>query len=170
MAALTIEERLRRYLIGAPPKLRTVVVLSFSHPSLPATRHVWREAKAGQVRTEQGDTIDVRCLNVDVQLAGTDDTLEQAFTIAIDTTDAGDEFREALDLIAMTDSQPVQIMYREYLSDDLLTPQAYIDLEAISCSYEIGAAAISAATPKFNLNRTGDLYSPRDVPMLRAFQ
>jgi len=60
-------------------------------------------------------------------------------------------------------------VYREYLSDDLQGPQAVAVLQIESITYMLGAAGISAVSPRLNITRTGELYVPRDIPMLRGF-
>ncbi|MNY71298.1 hypothetical protein D3C86_2096100 [compost metagenome] len=60
-------------------------------------------------------------------------------------------------------------MYREYLSDDLANAQTTAVLQVESVAYKIGAATLSAVSPRFNVTRTGETYTPRDIPMLRSF-
>ena len=83
--------------------------------------------------------------------------------------DIENEFRNALDVIPINTTEKVRVVYREYLSDDLLTEQTKAILQAESISYAIGACSITAVSPRLNVARTGELYNPKDVPMLRAF-
>lgn len=168
--ALDIEADLRNFLISAPSNDYGVAVLSFSHSAMSKTWHLWQEGAAGQVRIEDGSLIDVLCVNVVVELAGTPSNLDQAFKILLDTTDVEDLFREELDRIPLDTTEFMQVTYREYLASGLLDgPQASAQLEALSVAFQIGGAIIQAFAPRYNVSRTGDLYSPRDVPMLRGF-
>ena len=107
--------------------------------------------------------------NIEIKLAGSQGNLDQAFDIRLGLVDIEDVFREQLDLIPVATLEKIQIVYREYLSDDLTTPQATATLQAESISYAIGAATISAVSPRLNISRTGELYTPKDIPMLRGF-
>lgn len=168
--ALDLGTELRDHLISAAPKDYGVAVLSFAHSAMSQTWHVWQEGAPGQVRIEDESLIDVMCVNVSVEIAGTESNLDQAFSIALDTTDIEDLFREELDRIPLDTTEYMRITYREYLASMLLDgPQAHVELDALSVSCQIGGAIIQAYAPRYNVSRTGDLYSPRDVPMLRGF-
>jgi hypothetical protein len=66
-------------------------------------------------------------------------------------------------------TEKIRVVYREFLSDDLTAAQATAVLQAESISYSIGAAHISAVSPRLNMSRTGELYAPKEIPMLRGF-
>ena len=161
--------RLRQYLLCAPQNIYGIGVVTFSHSAMSKVWNVWRESQAGQVRFENGVLMDVLPVNISVELAGTPANLDQAYKIAIDTTDIDDLFREELDRIPLDTQEFMEVQYREYLSDDLETPLAGVTLEALSISCQIGACAIQANAPRYNVARTGELYAPRDIPMMRAF-
>jgi len=167
--AQDVEPRLREYLASAPQKIYPMRVVSFSHSAMSKTWHLWREGVAGTVRTEAGEMVEVLCANVEVEVAGTPANLDQQFQIALDTTDIDDLFREELDRIPLDTEEYMRVMYREYLSDDLLNPMAVVALEALSVSFQVGSAGIMAYAPRYNVSRTGELYEPRVIPMLRAF-
>ena len=162
--------RLRQYLLCAPQNIYGIGVISFTHSAMSQVWHVWREMDAGQVRLSTGEIVDVRPVNATVELAGTPANLDQAYQIAIDTTDDDDLFREELDRIPLDTQEFVRVGYTEFLSDDLLTPLASVELEATTVSFQIGAAAIQASSPRYNVARTGELYEARVIPMLRDFQ
>ena len=44
-----------------------------------------------------------------------------------------------------------------------------LDVHPASPTWIAFAASLSAVTPRLNITRTGEIYSPRDVPMLRGF-
>ena len=83
--------------------------------------------------------------------------------------DIEDAFRAELDLIPVTTQEKIAVVYREYLSNDLVNAQATATLQVESVSYVKGAATISAVSPRLNITRTGELYAPKDIPMLRGF-
>lgn len=166
--SLDLEARLRVFLASAPPRLRAIQTLEFAHPAMPTYR-IWREPYPGQITTAEAGLVDVVPLAFEIALAGSEGHLDQVFSIKLDTTDADDQFRQALDAIALGNAEPVAVIYREYLSDDLSEPQAQTRLQAESVSYVKGAATISAVSPRLNTRRTGEIYSPKVVPMLRGF-
>lgn len=167
--ALDLETRLRRYLVSAPQSVYPIVVLSFSHSAMSRTWHLWREPYPGTVTIEGGEVVAVEPANIAPVLAGSPADLDQAYKIALDTTDINDAFQEELDRIPLNTAEYMRLVYREYLSDDLAVPQASVSLEVLSATLSRGTAGISANAPRFNVSRTGEVYAPRDVPMLRAF-
>ena len=48
-----------------------------------------------QITLEDDSVVDVRGINMEIRIAGNEEHLDQVFDIAIDTTDADDEFRAA---------------------------------------------------------------------------
>lgn len=167
--SLDLEARLRRFCASAPQRIRSIQTLQISHPAMSKVYHLWREPYAGQTTLESGTVVAMQGANFEIQLAGTPGHLDQQFQINLDTTDIEDEFREQLDRVPVDTEERVQIVYREYLSDDLTSPQAVARLQAESISYRLGGASISAASPRLNITRTGELYAPRAIPMLRGF-
>ncbi len=167
--SLDLEQKLRVFLASAPQTVRSIQTLQISHPAMTKTYHLWREPYPGQVTIEGGVVVDMEGLNFEVKLSGNEGTLDQKFQINIDTVDVEDEFREQLDLIPIDTEQKIQVIYREYLSDDLTAIQAVARLQVESVSYIKGAASLSAIYPRLNMTRTGELYSTRDIPMLRGF-
>ncbi len=162
--SLDLENDLKVFLASAPQTLRPIQTLEISHSNMAQTFHLWREPYAG---TAGGNTM--QPCNLEIKLAGSPGHLDQKFEIRLCTVDIEDTFRDQLDLVPIDTQEKVQIIYREYLSDDLSTPQASATLQAESISYQIGAASISAVSPRLNITRTGELYTPKDVPMLRGF-
>lgn len=166
---ISLEQRLKIFFASSPQNIYSIQVLEISHSFMPKTYYIWREPKVGQVMINGTTFVDVQPLNIEVKIAGTSNNLDQKFEIRIDTTDIENEFRNALDSIPIDTLERIKVTYREYLSDDLTAEQAVAYLQAESVTYMIGAASISAVSTRLNINRTGELYSTKDVPMLRGF-
>lgn len=166
--SLDLESRLRVFLASAPQNLRAIPVLQISHSAMTKTYYLWREPYTGQVTTETG-THQVEPLHMEIKLAGAENNLDQRFQILLDLTDVADEFRSQLDRIPLTSLEHIQVIYREYLSDDLTAVLAQATLQVESVSLTLGAATLIAVQPRLSMTRTGEVYAPRDVPMLRGF-
>lgn len=166
--SLDLESRLRVFLASAPQNLRAIPVLQISHSAMTRTYYLWREPYTGTVTTETG-AHQVEPLNMEIKLAGAENNLDQRFQILLDLTDVADEFREQLDRIPLTSLEHIQVIYREYLSDDLTAVLAQATLQVESVSLTLGAATLIAVQPRLSMTRTGEVYAPRDVPMLRGF-
>ena len=166
--SLDIDARLRRFCASAPQNQRIIKVLSLSHSAMTQPFNFWREPYPGTV-TDGAETLAVQPVNFDIKLASDDGTLDQQYQIQLDTTDINDTFNEQLDRIPLTSAEKVVAVYREYLSDDLTAPCAKVALQVESNAAILGTASLSAVTPRLNITRTGEIYSPRDVPMLRGF-
>lgn len=167
--SLSLEARLRTFLASAPRNIRRIETVEFSHSAMTKTYYLWREPYAGSITTESGVRA-VEPVNLVIKLANDEGHLDQNFDIRISTVDIEDEFREQLDRIPVDTLEKIRCVYREYLSDDLTTMvagPAVLQVEAVVC--EKGVAALSAVYAKLNVLRVGELYVPRDVPMLRVF-
>lgn len=166
--SLDLEQELKIVLASSPPARRPVQTIEIGHSDMSQTYYLWREPYAGSITTDSGVKT-TRAVNLQITLAGDEGHMDQEFEIALDLTDSDDELREQLDLIPLDTQEPITCVYREYLSDDLTTVMAQASLQAESIAYTTGQAAISAVSPRYNVTRTGELYAPRDVPMLRGF-
>lgn len=166
--SLDLETRLKTFLASGQQTIHPIQTLEISHSAMSQTFHLWREPYAG-VTTVSGVPRDMQPCNIEIKLAGSEGHLDQEFDIRLGLVDIEDVFREQLDLIPIDTEEKIAIVYREFLSDDLIEPQATATLQAESITYAIGAANISAVSPRLNMNRTGETYSPRDIPMLRGF-
>lgn len=166
--SLDLDARLRTFLASAPQTVHPVQTLEISHSAMSRTFHLWREPYAGTTSVG-GVARAMEPCNIEIKLAGSQGHLDQKFDIRLGLVDIEDVFREQLDRIPVTTAEKIVVIYREFLSDDLAAPQATVRLQAESISYAKGAASISAVSPRFNITRTGELYAPRDVPMLRGF-
>lgn len=163
-----IEGRMRVFLASAPPVQRAIQVIEIRHSSI-ATQYLWREPYTGTVTLDDESIVTVQPLNMAIKIAGNDAHLDQKFDVAFDTVDINDTFRAVLDSIPLATTERVVMVYREYLSDDLTTPQITVTLQVESIGYNKGAARISAVSPRLNMTRTGQLYSYRQFASLRGF-
>lgn len=166
--SLDLESRLKGFFASAPQTIWVVPTLAISHSAMSRTFHLWREPYAGTTVID-GITTAMEACNIEIKLAGSHGHLDQKFDIRLGLVDIEDVFREELDRVPINTTEKVRVVFREYLSDDLTDPQAEAILQVESVSYTIGAATISAVSPRLNVTRTGEVYSPRDVPMLRGF-
>jgi hypothetical protein len=168
--SLDLDSRLRVVLASVPQTVRSISVLQFSHSTMTQVFYLWREPYEGAVTLEDGSVVTVQPLNFEEKLAGSEENLDQNFQINLDTTDIEDTFREQMDLVPLDSSERVECVYREYLSDDItaiVAGPAVLQVEAVS--YQIGAATITACSPRLNVTSTGEIYAPRDCPTLRGF-
>lgn len=166
--SLDLEMRMRRFIASAPQVMRRIQTLEISHSKMTRVFNLWREPYAGITRAA-GVTMEMLPCNMRIGLAGSAGHLDQKFDITLGTVDIEDIFREQLDRIPPDSREKIKIIYREYLSDDLDQPQVTAVLQAESVTCELGAASVSAVSPRLNMQRTGELYTPKDVPMLRGF-
>ena len=165
---LDLESRMRTFLASAPQNIWPIQTIEISHSAMSKTFHLWREPYAGTTYVG-GVAHAMDPCNIEIKLAGSEGNLDQKFDLRLGLVDIEDAFRDELDRIPLTTQERIRIVYREFLSDDLTEPQATAVLQAESISYEKGAANISAVSPRLNISRTGEVYSPRDIPMLRGF-
>lgn len=166
--SLDLENSLRTFFASSPQAVWPIQTLQVSHSAMTKTFHLWREPYEG-VTSAEGIVMDMQPANIEISLAGSEGHLDQKFSIRLGLVDIEDEFREQLDRVPIETQEKIIVVYREYLSDDLGEPQATATLQVESISYAIGAAQISAVSPRLNVLRTGDLYAPKEVPMLRGF-
>ena len=162
-----LQARLKVFLASAPQTIRSIQTLEISHSAI-SPFYLWREPYAGTITTDTGVRA-VLPLNFEIKLAGSNGHLDQKFDITLDTTDVADVFREQLEKIPVDTLEKIKCIYREYLSDDLTAAQAQATLQVESVSYRIGAATLSAVAPRLNVSRTGQRYTPKEVPTLRGF-
>ena len=169
--SIDIGSRLRRFLASAPQAVWPIQTLQISHPAMSRVFYLWREPYPSQVTTEDGSVVTMQPCNIETKLAGSLGHLDQSFDIRIGLIEAGeqDQFQAEMDRVPLATQEKVRVVYREYLSDDLREPQAVAVLQAESITYMLGAAGISAVSPRLNVTRTGELYVPREIPMLRGF-
>lgn len=166
--SVDLEQDLREFFASAPQTKHRIEVVEISHPAMTQTYCLWREPFEGSITTEDGVRA-VRSMNFEIERAGSERHLDQVYKVKLDTTDEADEFHGQLDRIPLETEERIRIVLREYLSDDLADMQTRAVLQAESISHAVGAAVIMAASPRFNVTRTGEIYAPRDVPMLRNF-
>ena len=162
--SLDLETRMRRFHASAPQTVHRIQTLEISHSAMTQTFHLWREPYAG---TAGGNAM--QSANIEITLAGSAGNLDQKFNIKLGLVDIEDLFRSELDLIPVDTAELIRLVYREFLSDDLTHAEATVALQAESVTYAKGGASISAVSPRLSMLRTGELYTPKDISMLRAF-
>jgi hypothetical protein len=167
--SLDLEQRLRVFFASAPQTIRAIEVLEISHSAMSKTYVLSREPYIFNITDENAVVRTVEPVNFEIKKAGTEAHLDQVYEIRLDTTDIEDAFRSEVDSIPLDTTERIKCVFREYLSDDLTDVQAIAVLQVESVSYALGAAAISAVSPRYNVTSTGERYTPRDVPMLRSF-
>lgn len=166
--SLDVEQKLKVFLASAPQNIYSIPTVEISHSEMTKVYYLWREPYIGSITTETGIK-EVTPVNLEIKLAGSENNLDQKFSILLDLTDINDEFREQLDRVPLNTQEKISIIYREYLSDDLTEVMTSSSLQAESVTFSVGSANISAVQPRLSSTRTGEVYSARDVPMLRGF-
>lgn len=166
--SLDIEQQLRIFFASAPQTQRHVVTMELGHSAMSKTYYLWREPVAGEITTEDG-VHTVQPMAFQEKPAGSEVNLDQVFEIALDTVDIEDDFHAEMDRVPLDTTERVRCVLREYLSDDLTDAQATAVLQVESVAYKMGAATITALSPRLNKTSTGERYVTRDVPMLRSF-
>jgi hypothetical protein len=165
--SLDLESSLREFFAASPQRKYRVPTLQIGHSAMTKTYYLWREPYAGEITTEDGVQA-VQFLPFQEQIAGSESHLDQVFELALDTTEAEDDFRTEMARIPIETTERVQVIFREYLSDDLTEALTRAVLQVESVVYTTGAAKITAVSPRLNVTRTGELYTPREIPMLRS--
>lgn len=166
--SLDLEQRLRVFLASAPPAVRSIQCIEIGHPAMSRSFLLWREPNPDTLIIDGVPRL-VEPANIEIGLAGAHGHLDQRFDIRLGLVDAMDTFRNELDRIPVNTKTKATLVYREFLNYDLTTAQAFAVLQVESVSWIKGAANITAVSPRLNMTRTGQLYSPKDIPMLRGF-
>lgn len=166
--SLDLETRLRVFLASAPQTIHSIQVIQISHSAMSRSFALWREPYAGAV-TIGGLVTPTEPANIEIGLAGSQGHLDQVFTVKLGLVDVEDIFREEMDRIPVATQEKAILTYYEFLSDDLASVQSTTRLQIESVSWAKGAANLSAVSPRINMNRTGEIYDMRSVPMLRGF-
>lgn len=164
-----MEQALRVFYASAPQDKHRIEVLEFSHSALSRTRVLWREPAAGFVTTELGVVVPVEVARFFVEPAGTDENLDQVYDISLSMVDIEDDFRDEVDRVPVDTQERIRCVFRQYLSDALDDVLAWAVLQVEEIGWRLPSARIRAVSPRLNVTRTGELYVPREVPMLRSF-
>jgi len=163
-----LETRLKTVLASAPRNVHPIQTLQISHSAMSKTYYLWGEPYEGTITTEAGE-VTVEPINFEIKPASDEGDLDQKFEIRVDTTDVEDEFREQMDRVPVATQEKIVCVYRVYLSDDLTETMTRYALQVEEVSFQTGAASIVAVAPRLNKLRCGELYTMRDVPMLRTW-
>lgn len=168
--ALALQDQLKRFYASAPTNVRMIPVIEISHSDMTQTFYLWREPYSGSVTLDDLSVVTVEPVNFAVELSADEANIDQVFKVTLGNVDASDVFREQVDAISLNTTEKIKLIYREYLSDDLTTPQVTITLTVENVAYTNTTATLSAVSPRLNLNRTGETYNYKDIPMLRALR
>jgi hypothetical protein len=166
--SLDIDAKLKVFFASAPATKHQIETLEISHSAMSQVFHLWREPYTGNTSV-LGVVKNMQPCNFEVKLAGIEGNLDQKFEIRLDTVDISDIFREQMERVPVDTLEKVAVTYRVFLSDDLTIPEISARLQIETISYQKGAASISVVSPRLNMTRTGEIYTPKNIPMLRAF-
>lgn len=164
-----MEARLREFYASAPQTRYAVEVLELSHPDMTRAYVLWAEGAPGEVTNEAAEVLAVEPARFEIEPAGSEAHLDQVYEIALETADPEDTFRTEMDRIPLQTRELVRCVYRVYMSDALDELQGSAVLQVEEVAWKAGAARLRAVSPRFNVTRTGELYVPREIPMLRNF-
>lgn len=137
--------------------------LEISHSAFSKTYYVVRNARNGIV----AEGIQYEYYPLEITNLGARPDLDSGFTISFG--DLGEILPMEVDRIAQADaySEKPKVIYRSYRSDDLTKPLiGPIELEASNFSFKQEGATFDAKAPALNINRTGEIYSFTNFPML----
>lgn len=155
------------FALGSAPSVVRLDTIEISHPDFSQTYRLVRNAPAGI--TADGDDYEYCDMHV-LPIASTDD-LVQALSITLG--DVGDIIATEIKAVWAANGMNTRpaLTYRAFRSDDLDAPIAGTErvLEIASVTTTREGAAFEAQAPELNANRTGELYTVEDFPMLRGF-
>lgn len=166
--SLDLDAKLRGFFASAPATKHVIETLEISHSAMSKVWHLWREPYEG-VTVVNGVSKTMQPLNFEVDLAGIEGHLDQKFTIRLDLVDVQNLFRAEMDAVPIGTTEKIVLIHRTFLSDDLLFAETSARLQIESISYQKGVASMSAVSPRLNMTRTGELYTPKVIPMLRGW-
>jgi hypothetical protein len=146
-------------------------LLEISHPNFSQTYYAVRNSINGvTVTLETAVTQFFTYYPMLITSIGSRDDLDQA--LKIDFGDLGELIPNEIDNITAADAFNIKptVKYRTYSSNNLTQPlYGPIILEVGTFSFTREGASFEAKAPSLNINRTGELYSINDFPMLRGF-
>ncbi|MEI7704986.1 MAG: DUF1833 family protein [Deltaproteobacteria bacterium] len=158
------------FFLNARSSVVQLELLEISHPAFTRAYRIVRNAIAGVTVTLEDSTsatFDYYPLRISPMAAK--DDLDAGFSIQLG--DLGQVLPVELDAVAEADgfaTKPI-VKYRVYRSDDLTAPiLGPLVLEVVTFSFTREVSSFEARAPRFNLNRTGELYRVERFPMLRS--
>lgn len=161
-------EELRVYLASAPQRKHKITTIEIYHPDMTHHYHTCNEPYP-IVAWANGAMNVHEPVGYLLELASSDGTLDQNYTLSFDMVDRENEFREQLALIPLDTKTMVRFTVREFLSDDLTDPLSEVVVYAATISYTRGAASFALESPRINRTSTGRMYTPRDISSMRGF-
>ena len=161
-------EELRVYLASAPQRKHKIVTIQIYHPNMTKTYYTCNEPYPITAMAN-GEMREHEVTGYLLELASSDGTLDQNYTLSFDMVDRENEFREQLALIPLPTKTMVEFTIREFLSDRLDDPLSEVVVRAATISYTRGAASFALESPRITRTSTGRVYTPRDISSMRGF-
>lgn len=164
---MSTESLLREMLNTYPRGSFSVDTLSIHHPLISQSYYFTREP-AGLIAYLEDEVTQVTYVGtqIQLQLQQTKEDLDQNFSFTF--PDIDNKLDDELDNIPLSDTTPIQVIYRSYVNTDLSSPSVKYDLEVVDISQAKGAFTLTCGVSQMNWNRTGITYNFDDFPMLRA--
>lgn len=163
---MTTEEKLKQMIMHYPRGEYTIDTLEISHPLMSQVYYLTREPDGITATLEDNTTVDFRGTYMDMKLNRSTEDLDQDFTFTF--PDLTNELDDELDRITMSNSDPISVIYRAYISSDLSEPAALYRLQVFGVTQSKGAFALQCGATQFNWRKTGLTYNFDVFPMLRA--
>jgi len=165
---MSLKEELRVWLASAPQVVRRIVTVQIAHSNMTKTYYCCNNGYPITAWAD-GEMREHEATNFLIELAKTENNLDQDYTMSFDLTDRQDEFRKELKRIPMNSEEMIQVTLREFLSTDLTMPVSEVALNVEQIAFTRGAASFSLASPRLNKTSTGRTYSPRYISSIRGF-
>lgn len=157
---------LTEYFLGRPTTVgRPIECLTISHPSFSQVYNVVRNVRLGI--TAEG--VDYTYIPLEITSLGARPNLDSGFKINMG--DLGEIIPLELDAVAADEAFNVKptVIWRTYREDDLTQPlQGPLTLEISDFAFKREGCSFDAKAPALNNNRTGEVYSIANFPMLRG--
>jgi hypothetical protein len=140
--------------------------LEITHPLMSQSYYLTREPEGITATLETAAEVEFIGMQIDLQLNSTKDDLDQNFQFTL--PDLENILDDELDRIPLNNQDPIQVVYRSYISTDLTEPAEIYRLEVLDVSQAKGAFTLTCGVSQLNWRQTGEIYSYDRFPMLRA--
>ncbi len=166
---MTPEEKYRILLSTYPKGVYSIDTIEIRHPLFPETIYWTREPMGLTATDEDGNILEFNGVNFDISLNDTKNDLDENFLIILqDLDNAADGL---LELIPLDNTNPIEVIYRAYNSDDLTAPgYGPVKLTALEVTQQKGQLSAVVGATQLNWAQTGIAYDYDIFPMLRALQ
>jgi hypothetical protein len=158
------------YFLSSKSSVVYLETLEISHPSFSQTYWIVRNAIGGITATLETAVAQAFVYYpLRIRPVGASDDLDQV--LRVDLGDLGEIIPKEIDAITAAGTMGIKptVKYRAWRSDDLTEPLVGpLVLEIADLSSNREGSSFEASAPKFNINRTGELYRLERFPMLRG--